>query len=213
MSILGGDSLERVPRIGVGFTMPFLQKVFLYDNKEYLILEILCPAWPTGDFRPYVTRGGKVLMIPAAIPRWFFENNRVINEMQGVGLNETYVQAQADVVQEARRMFGTEPPQATPQAIPLISNCRSDYIEIQRLDYDGRDVINRNGINVRTFEHVLRITLKTSREMLPRYLPGTSEYKGDPENGWVHIGGGGGAAGGGGGGGGCGGGGAGGGGM
>ena len=61
-------------------------------------------------------------------------------------------------------------------------------MEIQRLDYNGKEEMLRNGANygpVRTFEHVLRITLKTTCEMLQRPIKATTQYFGDPDADWV----------------------------
>ena len=115
----------------------------------------------------------------------------MIRGMNGAGTNESFVQAHEDIVQIARGMFGHEGPLAPPQFIPLRNRIRRDFMEIQRLDYDGKEEVLRNGANygpVRTFEHVLRITLKTTREMLQRPAKATTQYFGDPDADWVRDG-------------------------
>ena len=61
----------------------------------------------------------------------------------------------------------------------------------QRLDYDRKEEVLRNGANygpVRTFEHVPCITRKTTREMLQRPAKATTQYFGDPDADWVRGG-------------------------
>ena len=111
--------------------------------------------------------------------------------MNGAGTNESFMQAHEDIVLIARGMFGHEAPLASPQFIPLRNKIRRDFMEIQRLDYDGKEEVLRNGANhgpVRTFEHVLRVTLKTTREMLQRPAKATTQYFGDPDADWVRGG-------------------------
>ena len=54
--------------------------------------------------------------------------------------------------------------------------------------YDGKEEVLRNGANyrrVRTFEHVLRITLKTTHEMFQMPAKATTQYFGEPDVDWV----------------------------
>ena len=111
--------------------------------------------------------------------------------MNGASTNESFVQAHENIVQIACGMFGHEGPLASPQFIPLSSKIRRDFMEIQRLDYDEKEEVLRNDANygpVCTFEHVLRITLKTMREMLQRPAKATTQYFDDPDADWVRGG-------------------------
>ena len=70
------------------------------------------------------------------------------------------------------------------QVIPLRDKVRRDFLENQRLEYDGKEVVHRTGAGggaTRTFEHVLRITLKTTRELLQQPTTATTQYQGDPD--------------------------------
>jgi len=173
--------------IGVTCTFPYLQKKFIYDNEEYLIIELLVPGRPSQAFRPHVSDNGEELLLPVELPGWFFDTNRLTTELEGRGENETFTQAHSEVVQVARQMFGATTPMSPPQKVLLLSKCRKDFIEVMRLDYDGREIVDRGGNGVRTFEHILRVTLKTTREMLKKAPTPTTYGMGDPDATWVHV--------------------------
>ena len=179
------------PLISVGATYPYLVKTFVYDQEEYVVVELFTNGRPVDAFRIWVPEAQNGVNVATMLPSWFFESNRMIREMNGAGGNESYVQAHDNIVQIARGMFGHDGPLAPPQFIPLRNKIRRDFMEIQRLDYDGKEEVLRNGENygpVRTFEYVLRITLKTTREMLQRLAKATTQYFGDPDADWVRGG-------------------------
>jgi hypothetical protein len=77
----------------------------------------------------------------------------------------------------------------TAQVIPLRDKVRRDFLESQRLEYDGKEAVHRTGAGggpTRTFEHVLRIKLKTTREMLQQPAIATTQYQGDPDD-FVYV--------------------------
>ena len=107
-----------------------------------------------------------------------------MRETPGGSTNESFVQAHDTVVQIARGMFG-EGPMSPAQVIPLHDEVHRDFLVIQRLEYDGKEVVHRTGAGggpTRTFEHVLCITPKTTREMLQQPAIATTQYQGDPDD-------------------------------
>ena len=183
--------LPAAPLVSVGLTYPYLVKTFVYDHEEYTVVELYTNGRPVTAFRCWVPQTQNGLNVATMLPGWFFESNRMVREMNGAGGNESYVQAHDDIVQIARGMFGHTGPLSPPQFIPLRNKIRRDFMEIQRLDFDGKEEVLRNGANygpVRTFEHVLRITLKTTREMLQKPAEASTQYFGDPDEEWVRGG-------------------------
>ena len=138
------------PLFSVGVTYPYLVKTFVHDYEEYVVVELYINGRPVDAFRI-----------------WVPEAQRMIREMSGAGTNESSVQAHEDIVQISRGMFGREGPLTPPQCIPFRNKIRRDLMEIQRLDYNGKEEVLRNGANygpVPTFEHVLRIASHHSQD-------------------------------------------------
>ena len=109
----------------------------------------------------------------------------MMRETQGVGSNESFVKAHEDVIQISCGMFGHEGLISLAQCNPLRSKIRCDFMEIQRFEYNGKEVVNHTGVGggqTRTIEHVLHVTLKTAPEMLQQPTTATSQYHGDPDD-------------------------------
>lgn len=173
--------------ISTGCTYPYIQKKFLHDGEEYVMIEFLVAGRPATAFQPRISNDNKNLQLVTVHPMWFFEGNRVNTELQGQGENETFTQAHNEAVQVARSRFGNGEAASPAFEVPLVAKCRRDFMEIMRLDYDGKELVNRNGTGVRTFEHILRITLKTTRELLQKPAMPTTYCMGDPDAAWVHV--------------------------
>lgn len=192
MSVGGATSASQRPStfssISTASVYPFFIKTFVYNGQEWVTVEFYVPGRPGDAFQVSVLPSGDKLSLTVNLPGWLFEENRIVTELQGYGRNEAYMQAHQHTVQAARSRFGNNAPITDPQVVRLPTKCRRDFMEVNRLDYDGKELVERDSTApTRNFEHMLRVTLKSTREMLARPVQATTDYHGDPDAEWVHV--------------------------
>ena len=142
-----------LPLLSVGVTYSYLVKTFVYDYEEYVVVELYTNGRPVDAFRILVPEARNGVKIATMLPNWFFESNRMIREKHGTGTNESFVQAQEDIVQIARGMFGHEGPLAPPQFIPHSQQDppRFHGNSAAGLQRKGRDAPQRRKLRTRAY--------------------------------------------------------------